>query len=104
MEGLDASEQAANLAAVTMTGAVEGIGALPIETARVGDMLDLTLAKSLAPLVGSDVQTFRMGLDRLRRDGFRLIKVWKMEEDGVEQTGRDEMWPALDPDDYKEDD
>jgi hypothetical protein len=102
VDGLDPDEQAANLVAATLTGAVENIGALPIEAARVGEMLDLTLAKSLAPLVGSDVVTFRLGLDKLRLDGYRLVRRWEMSEDGVISSGQDELWPALNPSDYQE--
>jgi len=97
------AEQAANVAASLLHGAVEGIGGIPIVSKNVGDLLDVDLADSLAQLCGLDPPMLRAGLMLLRSEGYRLVKVWRLHDEDGWDEGRDEIWPNPAPADENED-
>lgn len=99
--------RAANLAASLLQVVIELFGEEPTRTSNIGDLRDAELARKLEDATGVPADTIRVGFERLRLDGFRLVHEWRtdaalarewtqsagMEDDEPKTHGLEELWP-----------
>lgn len=91
--GATDATRAANLVAALVHASVQTIGGLPIDGVRVGELLDVDLARSFMEATGIPAGTLRLGFDQLRSDGYRMVVEYR-DEDRIETVKVHEVWPT----------